>query len=64
MEKTKVKKSKIGRKVKHFLKTFDQYGHPVTLQYKNDSHYRTPFGGIVSILTIIGLFIWFAILLK
>ena len=58
------KKSAIMKKAKRFLKTFDQYGHPVTLQYKKDSSFRTPFGGFISLLMMLGLFVWFIILMR
>ena len=40
------------------------YGHPVTLTFKKDSHYKSVLGGIVSIISFTGVLIYFLILLQ
>ena len=33
----------------------DAFGYSVNLKYNNDSQYRSPFGGAVTLLAVIGL---------
>ena len=37
----------------------DAYGHQINLTYKNDSSFKTTFGGLVTILTRLGIFAYF-----
>ena len=36
---------------RQFLESFDAYGVPVTVNYKGSDVFKTPFGGIVSIIS-------------
>ena len=49
---------------KKFIKSFDEYGHPIKLKFddKGDTH-KTLVGGIVSIVSKIALTVYFAALL-
>ena len=49
---------------KKFIKSFDEYGHPIKLKFdgKGDTH-KTLIGGIVSMVSKVSLTIYFAILL-
>jgi hypothetical protein len=46
-----------------FLRSIDAFGYSVNLKYHNDSQYRSPFGGAVTLLVIIGLASFLIVLL-
>lgn len=46
------------------LRSFDSFGHPVTLTYKNYSEYRSIFGGVSSLIINLVIFIYGMILLS
>jgi hypothetical protein len=42
----------------------DAFGYSVNLKYHNDSQYRSPFGGAVTLLVVIGLASFLFVLLS
>jgi hypothetical protein len=46
-----------------FFRSIDAFGYSVTLKYQNDSQYRSPFGGAVTLFLVIGLASFLIILL-
>ena len=42
----------------------DRFGHPVTLTYKNNAHYKSTLGSALTLVTFVGIFIYFAVLLQ
>ena len=57
-------KSSAANSFLNFVRSLDMYGHPVTLTFKKDSTYKSVLGGTVSILSFIGVVIYFLILLQ
>jgi hypothetical protein len=51
------KKTKVNSldKLAAFLKKRDIYGHEIRLNYDGEETFRTAFGGIMTILTVIGV---------
>ena len=50
-----------SNRVQSFLKYFDRYARPVTLQYKRSGKYETSIGGFCSILTTILLIYYLSV---
>jgi hypothetical protein len=45
------------------LKRLDFNGAPITLTYKNRNSYQTPIGGVVTIISRLGIFAFFLVLI-
>ena len=56
--KSKRTKSK-AKKITKYLRSLDAYGHQINLTYKNDSTFKTLFGGIITIATRAFIFFYF-----
>jgi hypothetical protein len=48
----------------NWLKERDNYGEPVSLRYKGHTHYQTVFGGTMSLVTYVIIFLFLYNLLK
>lgn len=44
-----------GPRISRGLKSVDIFGHPITLQYKNDTEYKSAMGGFMTVIVMIGL---------
>ncbi|CDW84085.1 UNKNOWN [Stylonychia lemnae] len=53
--------TKIYNKLKKTLRSFDSYGSPISLTYKNKTKFQTSMGGIITILFRLGVSIYFAL---
>ena len=51
-------KAKRTRNCSSFVKELDQYGYPITLTYKNDTEYKSVFGGIATLFFRILVFLY------
>eukprot|EP00347_Sterkiella_histriomuscorum_P018344 403345864 len=47
------------KSIQRWVKKQDNFGHPITLSYKDSSTFKSVFGGIVTLLTRIGLLVYF-----
>ena len=45
------------------VSSLDLFGYPLTLKYKNQSHFKSPLGGVASAFTTIAVVAYFASLL-
>jgi hypothetical protein len=52
------------KKVRHLLKKIDYHGHPIGLTYKNERTFKTSIGGVVTLISRLGIFIFFSFLIK
>ncbi len=59
----KNKLAKIQKKLQETLHDADSFGHPISLNYKNETEYRSAFGGFITLLILIGLSTFLGILL-
>eukprot|EP00347_Sterkiella_histriomuscorum_P005887 403354895 len=50
----------VGKQVRNI----DKFGHPISLTYKRDSTFKSTFGGIMTIFSVLSLLAFFAIQLK
>lgn len=46
---------------KSMIKLADFYGYPITLTYNNKQMYKTYYGGMYTILSVLGVLIYFFI---
>ena len=46
------------------LRSYDQHGHPISLTYDNETEYKSPIGGIFTILSNGLVLAYFIYLLK
>ena len=53
-----------GKRLLKTLRSFDAYGHPIQLQYKSETEYKSSLGGICTILSYGLVFAYFIYLLK
>ena len=49
----------IGRKLIDTIKGFDMFGVPVSLTYKNDTHFKSLPGGMMTMAIRIGILVYF-----
>lgn len=62
--KQKVKRSGFCYKFSSFLRDNDNYGHPVTLTYKKFPEFRSPLGGLISLLITLFMLSFFGYLMN
>ena len=46
------------------LERLDRFGYPITFTYKNETTFRTSFGGIMTILSVMSIMIYMGIMLS
>ena len=49
------KKEKISQKLVHLVKDMDMFGVPVSLTYKNDTHFKSLPGGMMTVIIRVGI---------
>eukprot|EP00347_Sterkiella_histriomuscorum_P003987 403362181 len=47
--------------VEKTLRKIDKFGHPITLTHEDEDSFKSSFGGVMTILTIIGLVVFFGL---
>ncbi|CDW90646.1 UNKNOWN [Stylonychia lemnae] len=53
------KQNTFWKAISKHIKSADKFGHPIQLKYKNRSTYNTLFGGIITLIARLGIFIYF-----
>ncbi len=46
------------------LRKIDRFGHPISLTYKNETTFKSSFGGTMTLLSILTLLAYFGVLLS
>jgi len=46
------------------LQGLDRFGHPITLTWKDQNTFKTTFGGIMTVFSVISIFIYLGIMLS
>eukprot|EP00347_Sterkiella_histriomuscorum_P011955 403370457 len=54
--------SSLLRRLRKLIKNADLYGQPITLLYKGRATYQTVFGGVITIISRLGIFVFLLIL--
>lgn len=47
-----------------FVRSFDQFGHPLTLKYKGRQTYKSFLGGLVTIIVVSFILVYFFVMIK
>ena len=53
------KKTKFSNKLVHLIKDMDMFGVPVSLTYKNDTHFKSLAGGMMTLLIRVAIIAYF-----
>ncbi|TNV81000.1 hypothetical protein FGO68_gene16062 [Halteria grandinella] len=53
--------STFGSWINRRLESIDRYGHPVSLTYKGDQKYKSSFGGMISLIGILSILVYFGL---
>ena len=48
--------STFGAKIAQQIKNLDMFGHQMSLKYKGEDTFKTTFGGVITAITLIGVF--------
>ena len=51
-------------RISRTFKQVDMFGHPITLQYKNEAQFKSTIGGFMTIIVLMGLLTYCGILLQ
>ena len=46
------------------LRSLDRFGYPITLTWKDQNTFKTTFGGVMTVLSVISIFIYLGIMLS
>ena len=54
----------MANRLARYLEYIDYHGHPISLSYKNRTTYQTTFGGVITLLSRLGILAYFLVLVN